>query len=364
MKAIGIICEFNPIHNGHIYFINEIKNKYPNHLIILILNGYFLQRGELSLLSKYDKTKLSLENNVDIVLELPFIFGTHSADIFSEKSIEILNHFKIEKLIFGSESNEIKLLEKIAKFELENSDFKKNLINNLKTGISYPKAMEQTFNKKLKPNDILGVSYIKSILSNNYDIKYETIKRTNEFLDTASNESIVSATNIRCKLKNNENIEKFIPENVINHIKTVNEDLFFNLLKHSIITNNLNDIITTKEGIEHRLKKYITKATNINDFYKLIETKRYTKTYVHRLFIHILINLDITLPALEYVNILGFNKLGRSYINQIKKELTIPIKINKDSITYIYEVKASLIYDLLTNSNTYLEELKNQPIIK
>ena len=126
MKIIGMIAEYNPFHNGHIYHINEIKKKYPDSLLILILNGYFLERGEISVLSKEDKTKLALENKVDIVVELPALFGTQSADTFAEKSLFLLNALKVEILIFGSESNNKEMLWKLASEQVK-SEF---ILNN------------------------------------------------------------------------------------------------------------------------------------------------------------------------------------------------------------------------------------------
>jgi len=105
MDVIGIIAEYNPFHNGHKYHIDQIKKKYPKSIIVLALNGYFSERGEISLLTKEDKTKLSLDYGVDIVVELPVLFGTQSADIFAEASVKILNNFKVDRIIFGSESN-------------------------------------------------------------------------------------------------------------------------------------------------------------------------------------------------------------------------------------------------------------------
>ena len=122
MDVIGIICEYNPFHNGHLYHINRIKEMYPNSLIILILNGYFLERGEVSILTKEDKTKIALNNNIDIVAELPFIYGTQSADTFADISLKILNNFKVNKLVFGSECNNIEKIKEIANIEL-NKEF-------------------------------------------------------------------------------------------------------------------------------------------------------------------------------------------------------------------------------------------------
>ena len=119
MEIIGLIAEYNPLHNGHLYHINKIKEKYPNSLLVLVLNGYFLQRGEVSIISKYDKTLLALEYGVDIVISLPTLYGVQSADTFANTSIKLLNYLKVNKIIFGSETNDIDKLTLIANKSLE-----------------------------------------------------------------------------------------------------------------------------------------------------------------------------------------------------------------------------------------------------
>ena len=114
MQIIGIICEYNPFHNGHLYHLKKIKEMYPDSLIILVLNGYFLERGEISILSKEDKTKVALEMGIDVVVELPFVFGSQSADTFANKSIAILENLKCDYVAFGSESANVEILEKIS----------------------------------------------------------------------------------------------------------------------------------------------------------------------------------------------------------------------------------------------------------
>ena len=125
MPTIGIICEYNPFHNGHLYHLNKIKEQFSNSIIILIINGYFSQRGEISLLTKESKTQIALNYGVDIVLELPVMYGTQSSDTFAYKSIEILNYFKVDKIVFGSESNNLDLLNKIADIQLNNKEYQK-----------------------------------------------------------------------------------------------------------------------------------------------------------------------------------------------------------------------------------------------
>ena len=366
METIGIICEYNPFHNGHLYHINKIKELYPDSLIILVLNGYFLERGEISILSKEAKTKIALANNIDIVLELPVIFGTQSADTFAKYSLKILNNFNVNKIIFGSESNNIDLIKEIANKQL-NKDFDEKIKIYLDKGINYPTALAKALNINFDftPNDLLGISYVKAIIKNNYNIEPICIKRTSDYHDKISNDYIVSATNIREKIKNNEDISKYIPINIKDFINNINYNNYFKLLKYKINTDlYLNNYLDVDEGIEYRLKEFINKSNNIEEFITNIKTKRYTYNKINRMFIHILINfLKQDNTQLEYIKILGFNKKGKKYLNKIKDNLKISTNVNKDSIQYKYEIKASIIYDLINNTNTYQYELKNKPII-
>lgn len=366
METIGIVCEYNPFHNGHQYHINKIKKLYPDSLIILVLNGYFLQRGEISLISKYDKTKVALYNNVDIVLELPAIFGTQSADTFAYKTIEILNYFQIDKIIFGSESNDVYLLEDVVLKQLDNN-FEEELKKYLSLGLNYPTALSKACNSTIiSPNDLLGISYIKAIKKINSKIQYETIKRTNSYHDTKSNEQIISASNIRHKLTQKEKINNYLPSNSLACIKNIDDSLFFTLLKYKILTDDdLSKYLDVDEGIENRLKEQIFKANTIDEFINLIKTKRYTYNKIKRMIIHILLSFKKTdnIDNLEYIKILGFNKKGQQYINTLKKDINISLFPLKDSLTYNIEQKAIILYDLLTHSNEKEYEKRNKPII-
>lgn len=366
MEVIGIICEYNPFHNGHLYHIKKIKELYPNSLIILVLNGYFLERGEISILSKEAKTKIALAHGIDIILELPVIYGTQSADTFASVALKILNNFHVNKIIFGSESNEIEKIKEIASKQLD-EEYNKLVKEYLDNGLNYPTALAKALNIDFEflPNDLLGISYTKAIIQNNYNIEPITIKRTSAYHDTSSNDHIVSASNIREKIKNNEDISKYIPINIKDFINNTNYENYFKLLKYKINTDNyLNKYLDVDEGIEYRLLEYINKPKNIDEFINNIKTKRYTYNKLNRMFIHILLsflktdNIDI-----EYIKILGFNSNGKKYLNSIKENLEISTNINKDSIQYKYELKASIIYDLINNTNTYEFEQRNKPII-
>lgn len=369
MKTIGIICEYNPLHNGHLYHLNKIKELYPDSLIILVLNGYFLERGDVSIISKKNKTNLAFLHNIDIVVELPFVYGTQSADIFANASITILENLKCDYVIFGSECNEIDTLNKITDYTINNKDIYNTEVKKyLDMGLNYPTALAKALNIdfQFNSNDLLGISYIKSIKINNYNIKPLTIKRTNDYLDTLSNEEIISATNIRNKIQNNIDISKYVPNTTIPFIENISLNNFFNIIKYKIITeHDLSIYLDVDEGIENRLKKVINECNNINELMENIKSKRYTYNKLRRMLIHILIGFtkeDNKKLSLDYIKVLGFNTKGKKYLNKIKKDINIPLTPNKDSLIYKYELKTALIYDMVLNSKNIDFETNNKPI--
>ena len=366
MEIIGIICEYNPFHNGHIYHLEQIKKMYPASLIVLVLNGYFLERGEISFLTKEDKTKIALDNGIDIVLELPFVYGTQSADVFANTSILMLNELGCTKIVFGSESNDIQMLKKIAQKQLEDN-FKEELDLNLKKGLNYPTALNKTIGIDLSsPNDLLGVSYIKAIMQNKLSIDPILIKRTNDYHDLESNDKIISASNIRSKYLNNEDIAKYTPYS--NLMINVNDKMLFNLLKYQILINdNLAKYLDVDEGIEYKLIKEINNVNTLDELILKVKSKRYTYNKIRRMLIHILITLtkeDVNNLKLEYIKLLGFNSKGKDYLSKIKTNIPVIRKIPQDYLPQKYELIASRIYDLLTNQNTYEFEISNKPIKK
>ena len=170
MEVIGIVVEYNPFHNGHLYQINKIKELYPDSLLIVVTSSSFTQRGELSILNKWDKTKIALDNGIDIVVELPYIYSTQSSDIFASYALKILNVFNIDYLCFGTESDNIDDLIKSAKTQINNKKFDLLVKEYMDKGINYPTALNNALkdlNQKEfnTPNDLLALSYIKLIVS-------------------------------------------------------------------------------------------------------------------------------------------------------------------------------------------------------
>ena len=373
---IGIIAEFNPLHNGHLYLINKIKEKYEDASIILVLSGNYTQRGIPSIIDKWKKTELSLKLGIDLVVELPFPFSTQSADYFAYGATTLLNYLKVDKLIFGSESNDIKVLEKIVDAQ---KDDKFNTLVKLycKSGYNYPTALslsleELTNEKVTTPNDLLGISYIKAIKENNYSIEVETIKRTNNYHEEELEKDISSATSIRKALKEEIDISNQVPKIELYYLNELHYiDDYFNIIKYKIITEeDLSIYQTVDKEIVKKLKKEILNSNNIDEFIKRIKTKRYTYNKISRMLLHILTNFTKEkakkFNKISYIRVLGINNTGRNILNSIKKDIEIPIisKITKEKDSMLeYELEVDKIYYLnstYTNDKLiYYKEDKN-----
>lgn len=379
MHKIGIICEYNPFHNGHLYQIKKIKETYKDSLIIVCLSSCFMQRGEASILNKWDKTRLAIESGVDLVLELPFAFATQYQDIFAKGALTILNHLKIDTLVFGSECNDIELLKNLASVQLKDESYNYLVKRYLDLGLNYPtslsKALFDITGVKLdKPNDLLALAYVKEIIKNNYDIEPFSIRRTSDYHNSNLDSDIVSASTIRKLLKDGVNVNNYLPYNIYDYLSEIDEDKYFALLKYQIINNIdcLDKFQTVDEGIENRIIKYINMVNSKEELILKVKSKRYTYNKINRMFTHILTNFtkeDAKDLEIEYLRVLGFNTRGKNYLNKIKKDIGIPI-INK-YIPNMYksldiEFRVSLIYSLILKNkgDDFLKrEYRNKPVI-
>lgn len=374
METIGIIAEYNPFHNGHLYHIKKIKEKYNDSIIVLVMTGNYTERGDVAIIDKWKRTEIALEYGIDLVIELPYPFATQSADYFSYGGITLLEKLKVDKVIFGSESDNIEDLKIIAETQLNNDEFDKLVKIYSKMGKNYPTAISQAIydlkEKKVEtPNDLLGVSYIKTILQNNYKIKPETIRRTNNYHEENITNEISSATAIRNAIKERKDISNQIPEKVLNYLTDLHfiED-YFPIIKYKLITeDDLTKYQTVDEGIDQLLKKAAIKAKNYNELISLVKSKRYTYNKITRMLLHILCNFTKEkakkYDKINYIRILGLNTKGREYLNTIKKDLDVPLisKILRDKDEMLeYEIETTKIYDIYTNN---LEKREFQSLI-
>ena len=236
MDSVGIIAEYNPFHNGHLYQLKKVKEMFPDMPVVLVLAGNFTQRGDVSIIDKWKKTDIAIKAGIDLVIELPFSFSTQSADFFSYGAITMLEKLKVKYLVFGTESDELSDIELLVDTQLNNKEFSSLVKIYSKLGNNYPTSMSLALKdltgKSIKtPNDLLAISYIKTIRKNNYSIKPICIKRTNDYHDETLDKNISSATSIRIALKNNIDIKGQVPEFVIPYLNDLHFiDDYFELL--------------------------------------------------------------------------------------------------------------------------------------
>ena len=352
---IGIICEYNPFHNGHLYHLKKIKEMYKDSTIILVMSGNFTERGDLSIIDKWDKTEISLKYGVDIVIELPFIYASASADIFAYGAIKILSEMKVDVLVFGSELGNIDILNRLANIQVDNQNYDDLVKDYIKKGINYPRACglalyDITGSNINTPNDILGLCYIKEILKQKANIKPICIKRTNDYNDTNLNGKITSARSIRVALKDNKDIKEFIPDLVYKYINTRYLDDYYSFIKYRILTTDISNIVGMNKELNIRINKYIYKCDNLEELINNIKSKNYSYNRIKRLMVHILVNftLDDMNNFKDYIRILGFNNKGQIYLNKIKKDIKLP------TITNYSNSKGLLDLDKKVNSVLYL----------
>lgn len=356
--AVGVIAEYNPFHNGHMYHLKKIKEMFPNEEIIAVISSPFTQRGEPSIINKWDKTDICLKAGIDLVIELPYAFSTESADYFSYGALTILEKLGVDKFVFGSETNDIDIFKKIVDIQLNNEDFDKLVKIYLKFGNNYPTALSLAL-KDLDgevltlPNDLLGISYVKIIKENNYKIKPFCIKRTSDYNSLSIDNNISSATAIRKALEEKKDVSSLVPDFVLEKFSELHfKEEYFKFLKYKImLDDNLERYQTVDEGLGFKLKKEIISSTTYDELIEKIKSKRYTQNRINRMLNHILCNFTKEKKSkcqnLEYIRILGFNDKGQIFINKNKKKCGLPIISNfskNKSVMMEQEFIATLVY--------------------
>ena len=348
LKVVGLICEYNPFHNGHKYHLEMTKKITNADVIITIITGYFSMRGDLSVLNKYDKTKIAIDEGANIVIELPYLLGTQSAKEFAYNAITLLNRMQVNEIIAGSELNDLEIIKKISEFE-DSPQFENWIKTNLKKGYSYRKcfslALNEFLNIELNSNDLLNLKYYDAIKKINPNIKLTLIQRiNNDYLHKKINDTnIQSATSLR----NAKDIYGYVPNYIYEIYKKngfYNMEVFTKILKHSIITKNLHNVFQAKEGIENLFNQ------NFNSINQLIEnslSKRYKESRIKRFISYIITDTtleDVEKATTSLIRILGFDTIGKSYLNKIKKEVSFFTNIKNDiSHTADFELKIAKI---------------------
>ncbi len=336
------IMETNPFHNGHKYFLEQIPKK-NDDILIVIVSTTIVQRGEISILNKHEKSRLLLDHNADIVIALPALFANQGGRHFAYHALRILSEFKIDALYFGSESNDLAFLQS-QEFNVS-KDFKNGIYNQ--------------GNENFQSNDILGVSYLRAIKDLNLNITPYPIKRIkNNYNDTVINTSqtIASATSIRNNLNQPQNIVNTMPSGVFEHIKTVNSLQLFGLFKNNLdfcldygfsifLSENNQLLIHLKRILQNEniksIEELVTKAANKNN-----SKYKYQRVIINTI---LLVNSEQYNPNYTFIHLLGFSASGQKYIKTLQNPLIVTSLKNKDCFVAQIEKRATNLYNIVTD---------------
>ena len=360
-KILGVIAEYNPFHNGHLYHLQKSKELTNADYTIAIISGNFTQRGSTSVIDKWAKTQMALNNGIDLVIELPVLYSISSAENFADGAIKILSSLGVVNyLSFGAETSDINLLKCISNILCdEPKDFKIALSEELKSGLSFPKARENALIKcfqlkdnisslKLKnnnsairdilssPNNILGIEYLKALHKRNSSIKPVCISRYEaDYNSTTITNNIASATAIRNLIlsKDYNTIKNLIPTSsystltnclneghIVPSLSCFEKEIIYVLRKMDI--EEIANLPDVSEGLEYTIKKAANSCNNLSEVINLIKSKRYTSTRIQRILLYALLgitkdDMEMSKNVLPYARILGFNENGKKLISKI-----------------------------------------------
>ena len=363
-RVLGIIAEYNPFHNGHLYHIAKSKEETGAQYVVAVISGNFVQRGNTSIVNKWVKTRMALSNGVDLVIELPTIYSTSSAENFAEGAIKILNSLGIvDTISFGMEAKDISTLNNIANvLYTEPKEYVTMLTHELKKGNSFPKARENALmmylndikryaNVMAGSNNILGIEYLKALKKTKSTITPVGIKREKVlYNDKYIVDEFASATAIRKMLMTKElnDIRKVMPRSsylllgeelkdghYVIDISRFEREILYTLRKMTV--QEIANLPDVSEGLENSIKNAADSCNTLDELINIVKTKRFTQTRIQRILIYSL--LGITKKQMEtskkitpYVRVLGFDNKGKELISEmmnINPKLNVVTSVKK-----------------------------------
>ena len=353
MKIAGIIAEYNPFHKGHEYHIKETKERLSADFVIVAMSGNFVQRGEPAVFDKYARAEAALRHGADMVMEIPTLFSSSTAEFFAFAGAKLLSDTGIVDFIsFGSESGIIEELKPIADFLANEPDsYKESLKKHLKEGLSFPgarqKALEEAgFNGKIldEPNNILGAEYLKALIKLKSSIVPFTIKREGSGYNSVDETEIFpSAAAIRKIYAEGKSAEPFLGKDLFEFynglIKNGEGPIFLkdfepyiNFRIRNLGKEGIESMEDVTEGLENRI---IASPWDIEEKIDFIKTKRYTRTKIQRMLIHILLGIEKDYASfwrqngyVPYIKVLGFRKDAEKLLNEMKENSKLPVIVN------------------------------------
>ena len=389
MKAVGVITEYNPLHSGHILHINMSKSMSASDVVVCVMSGDYVQRGEPAIIDKFSRARMALESGVDLVVELPVEYCLSSAEGFAEGAVTILNNLHIDSLCFGCEDADASSMSELADILLnETDDFKKCLTKHLNQGMSYAAARKEALSQYTggkydkfisKSNNILGIEYIKAVKKHNFDIKFLPVNREGaDYNDEVySDFSNPSATSIRTAILNGRLEEIALPSQTREVISNSSAfpvffDDFANLLYYKLeqelirtgynkeeFVNILSQYKDISTDIAGKIYNEYTKNCNascypsLSDFAQIIKTKQYALSRIKRALLRIVLDLSSDASPESFIRILGFSGKGREYLSYIKTmDENVPIitKVADYKELYYSQIHAHNVYRQVCNA--------------
>ncbi len=366
MKTAGIIAEYNPFHHGHLYQLKQVREHIGADFIIIAMSGDFVQRGEPAIFDKYTRTRMALSCGADLVLEIPSISATSSAENFAYYGVSLLDQMGVvDFLCFGSELGELPPLQKAAKILWEEPEtFKSRLRSCLRQGLSYPASTDEALRfcdmdlsgVLSSPNNILAIEYLKALRRRESKIVPVTIRRRGQgYHDTSlsvppqirdENTDFASASAIR----------RLIFEGSENHWKSelpapalqalleeqpkpcpISPNDLSALLNYRLLEalRNHDDLSRFADISPELAKRLIHSALDFSSFTgrtEHLKTRNYTYARVCRAMLHLLLNItseDIRtlreLGGVPYARVLGFCRRAEPLLSTIKANASIPL---------------------------------------
>ncbi len=393
MKICAVIGEFNPLHNGHKYLLEQARKNSDCDAVVCIMSGNFVQRGEPAIIDKSLRTESALRNGADAVIELPVLYSTANAECFAFGGVNIIKQLNnVTHMAFGCENSDANIIKKLAEIRLNESDyFKSTLKKFLDEGKSYPVAHSQAtvsvaekhgidsvMSDKIlkKPNNLLAIEYCKQLLKQNCAIKTVAIQRIGaEHNDTRLQSGYSSASSIREKVLSGEinEIGKSLPPDCFNALieenksnRLPNMQLFNNLILYSLRTKKLGNLFDAGEGIEIKLRQNALKSDSLDEAINLTKSKRYTRARINRLCVQALLEINksslFSAPNIP-VRLLGIRKELKNEIGNICGSFIIKnsdlVGISETDKEYLRtEENAAAVYSLITNSKNKMYSSK------
>lgn len=387
MKLLGIIAEYNPFHNGHLYQLQQAVEQFQPDAVIAVMSGNFIQRGDVALFDKFTRAKIAVNNGIDLVIELPTYYAVSTAEHFATGSIKLLTACGITALSFGCEENHFETLDKIADaLAQESKDFQIALKNYLAKGISFPQARAKALQDILpeqniltilnEPNNILAIEYLKALKRQNTSCTILPIHRKNTgYHDLAGQENIASSTAIREMMRKKQDVTPYLSSQTL-VMNLTNKPLFLqdfeNLLLYALRKMTLSqiaDLPDVTEGLENRIYSAIHESTSLPELIKTIKTKRYPETRIKRILISALLGLNKTAFSQfqqaggpQYLRVLACNEIGKKVLSEIANQSKLPVVTSlKRFLTNANDLQKNMLFTDITATDIYTL-LSEQPM--